>query len=64
MLSSDLKPLNSADADSSLYDAILRLQGNDSGHLSVIDADSRDVIYLLAYRRILHLIALLVGIFT
>jgi len=62
MTRSNLKPFISIDADSSVYDAILRLHDNNMRHLAVVDADSRDALYLLTNKRILHLIALLVSV--
>ena len=58
-----MKPFISIDADSSVYDAIVRLHDNNIRHLAVVDADSRDALYLLTDKRILHLLALLVSIY-
>jgi len=61
MIRRDLKQFISIDADCSLYDAVIRLHGNNIRQLAVIDAGSRDSLYLLTYKRILNFISVVVS---
>jgi len=53
--------LISIDADCSLYDAVVHLHDNNIRHVAVVDAASKDPLYLLTHRRILHFVYLLVS---
>jgi 5'-AMP-activated protein kinase regulatory gamma subunit len=59
LLSDELKPLVSIDADDSLYNAIMRLHDNNFRRILVLDEVERRAVYMLTHRRIVQFIAVL-----